>query len=194
MARRPMKPAGLGRATVPPPPPRQMPVPPPRPQQPEPAPSAEVPASAPIATNPTTPAEVAVTATHEDATDAPQSRRRAHSYADDIAVPITLSLPGPLIKWVREQRTTDQTVADVVLRAIVNNLDSLSDRVFELRNHSRKEGGFTLSAPKSELVIGPLQIHTRTSNLKEIDRLVTQYGAENRSQLVRAAIEAASQK
>lgn len=203
MARKPMAPAGLGRDAPIPPPPARRTAPPPRPE-PSASPSPQVDAATPTPTPAVSPPSAVELPTNLAAAPslpapAPKARtqvaprRRAHSYADDISVPVTLSLPTALIEWIRNQRSTDQTVADVVLVAIAERLKELPDLVAELRNSKgRKEGAFTLSAPRSESVIGTLQMHTRSSNVDEIDRLVIECAAENRSQLVRAALEAAA--
>lgn len=185
--------AGLGRnAAVPPPPPRPAP-PAPRPAEDVPSPAATEAVKPPSPQ--ASPAPVDTAAAVQQKAEIP-TPRRARSYADDISVPITLTQPVALVQWVREVRTMEQTVADIVLMAISNNIEALPERVAELRNSKggRKEGMFTLSAPKAEAPTGPLQIHTRTSNVEMIDRLVIKVGAENRSQLVRAALELASNR
>jgi hypothetical protein len=114
--------------------------------------------------------------------------------------PSSLSLPLDLRDYIRNKILTnpDTTVAEVILGAIETNIDRLTDLV-ELEKPppaDRAGSGLFPHAAKAPrpLPIARVNVSVRLAagNLDVIDRLVKEHCADNRSQLVSAALRAAA--
>ena len=123
--------------------------------------------------------------------------RRAPAGADSILLPVTFSLPVSIRTKVRElaKSSVEMTVAQVILDAIENNLELLDGLVEAEKPRVSMGGGlFPHAAHAGRPLIdeerAPLTIRIAKGNLAVIEKLRLKTKADNRSQLVTAALRA----
>ncbi|AFR51504.1 hypothetical protein KTR9_5291 (plasmid) [Gordonia sp. KTR9] len=117
--------------------------------------------------------------------------KRVETRPDEMLVSVTLSLPTPLCTATKaHNKQNETTIAGTLMDAIVANHDRLPALVEKLKRQHHDDGLFVRIEARPEEERSSLTFRMLGRNLTVIDRLVVEVGAENRSQLCRAALEA----
>lgn len=117
--------------------------------------------------------------------------KRVETRPDEALAPVSLSLPTALCTATRAHiKEHDTTIAETLMDAIVANHARLPALVDRLKRQHRNDGLFVRIEARPEEERSPLTFRMLGRNLSVIDGLVVKVGAENRSQLCRAALEA----
>lgn len=123
----------------------------------------------------------------------PRTPRRASDPAANSLVPVTLSLPVPLVQRLkRYAKDHELAYANVIMDAIVAHRDELGALVAHLRPNVASDGIFVRTTPRKSAERTTLSFRTRRANVIALDELweSEEIAAENRSQLCHAALDA----
>lgn len=119
--------------------------------------------------------------------------RRASDAAANSLVPVTLSLPVPVVQRLkRYAKDHDLAYANIIMDAIVAHRDELGALVSHLRPDVASDGIFVRTTPRKSPERTTLSFRTRRANVVALDELweSDDIAAENRSQLCHAALDA----
>jgi hypothetical protein len=119
--------------------------------------------------------------------------RRVNEPAANSLVPVTLSLPVPVVQRLkRYAKDHDLAYANVIMDAIVAHRDELGTLVSHLRPNVASDGIFVRTTPRKSAERTTLSFRTRRANVVALDELweSDEIAAENRSQLCHAALDA----
>lgn len=183
--RTPLKPAaGLSRSSE---------IPPPPPHRPRPPAAAESlsPSTASAAATPElpVPSPSEPVARPEPARRSKKPRRRVPAGSPASSVPLTMTLPVPLIERVRtEARASGKSHGDTVLTVVAEQRNRLPALVEKLQS-TEQVGMFVMSGGRRDPEpLANLAISTSASNIQRLEELATECRARSLSQLVRAAL------
>lgn len=161
-----------------------LPPPPPRPQ-----PTAPVPEAPPKAAK--SRQEPAESKPRRPASRGQPGAARASDRAEIIR-PISISMPVSLVeRFKAHARTTGTSHPDLLMDAVLAQRDRLGDLVAQARPEPPRDELFVRNIRRGggELT-HTLPLRMKSTNVDAIDKLVTEHGAENRSQLCTAALRA----